>query len=138
PERFGVSPQPRQPGVAAARGGLASSEGDERLVAWVIFSWKFLGDFLERPGGRRHTPESGVASGSTARNADRTRRSPQGENHGQAPVAHPPVPAFTDAGWSETSVVMFRRRGRTFQGVGRFKVGRAAATPKTGHPLPPF
>src|SRR5258708_12687461 len=41
-----------QPGVAAARGGLASSERDERLVGSLIFSWRFLGDFLEMPGSR--------------------------------------------------------------------------------------
>src|ERR1700730_1646140 len=40
-------PQSRRPGIAAARGGLATSERDERLVAWLIFSRRFLGDFLE-------------------------------------------------------------------------------------------
>src|SRR5262249_20842839 len=33
--------------IAAARGGFASNERDERLVAWLIFSRRFLGDFLE-------------------------------------------------------------------------------------------
>jgi hypothetical protein len=42
-----VSPEPRRPGIAAARGGFASNERDERLVAWLIFSRRFLGDFLE-------------------------------------------------------------------------------------------
>ena len=42
-----------QPGVAAALGGLASSERDERLVTRLIFSWRFLGDFPELPGSRR-------------------------------------------------------------------------------------
>src|SRR6516225_5129782 len=41
-----VSPEPRRPGIAAAPGGFASNERDERLVAWLIFS-QFLGDFLE-------------------------------------------------------------------------------------------
>jgi hypothetical protein len=40
-------PQSRRPGIAAARGGLATSERDERLVAWLIFSRRFLGDFLQ-------------------------------------------------------------------------------------------
>jgi hypothetical protein len=65
-----VSPQQRQSGVAAARGGFASSERDERLVASLIFSWKFLGDFLEMPGSRRPRPGSSVVSGSTAPNSD--------------------------------------------------------------------
>src|SRR6516165_5386718 len=42
-----VSPEPRRPGIAAARGGLAGNERDQRLVAWLIFSRRFLGDFLE-------------------------------------------------------------------------------------------
>jgi hypothetical protein len=52
-----VQAQLRQSGIAAARGELASSERDERLVSWLIFSWRFLGDFLESPGSRRSRPQ---------------------------------------------------------------------------------
>jgi len=78
-----VLPQPRQSGVAAARGGLASSDRDEMLVAWLIFSWRFLGDFLEMPGSRRPRPGSSVVSGSTTSNR-RTRRSRKGGCWGRA------------------------------------------------------
>src|SRR5439155_633901 len=60
--------------LAAARGGLASSERDERLGVRLIFSWRFLGDFLEAAAARRFIarvkPPAGNAAVATRDNSE--------------------------------------------------------------------